>query len=105
MPTQIKLKWVHKLSSQSSIVSSFEALSLGRFGIYTQAALLKTHKNKLKTKTSFGYGNFRGFTWSESVEYRVNKYSFYLGVNNLQALFVPTKSKNYGLSLGLFKQL
>lgn len=105
LPTQIKLKWVHKLSSQSSIVSSFEALSLGRFGIYTQAALLKTHKNKLKTKTSFGYGNFRGFTWSESVEYRVNKYSFYLGVNNLQALFVPTKSKNYGLSLGLFKQL
>ena len=105
LPTQIKLKWVHKLSSQSSIVSSFEALSVGKFGMYAQAALLGTHNNNLKTKTSFGYGNFRGFTWSESVECRVKKYSFYLGVNNIHALFVPTKSTNYGLSVGLFKQL
>lgn len=105
LPTQIKLKWVHKLSSQSSIISSFEALSVGKLGMYAQVAFLGTHNNKLKTKTSFGYGNFRGFAWSESVECRVKKYSFYLGVNNPHALLVPTKSKNYGLSVGLFKQL
>ena len=105
LPVQIKLKWVYKLSPQSSIVSSFETFSFGKFGMNAQAALLKSHNNNLKTKTGFGYGNFSGFTWSESLEYRVNRYSFYLGVNNLQALFIPTKTNNYGLSLGLFKQL
>ena len=105
LPTLLKLKWTHKLSSKSSFVSSFEAVSMGKFGVYAQLAFINKHNNRLKTKTCFGYGNFRGFTWCEALEYRVKQYSFYLGVNNLQAIVVPTKTSNYGLSVGLFKQL
>ena len=105
LPTQIKLKWTYKLNARSSIVSSFETISAGKFGMYAQAALLKAHNNNLKTKTSLGYGNFRGFVWGEFVEYRANKYSFCLGVNNLHAIVVPTKTQSYGLSVGLFKEL
>jgi hypothetical protein len=105
LPTQLNFKWTHKLSSKSSFVSSFEAVSMGKFGVYAQLAFINKHSNRLKTKTCLGYGNFREFSWCEALEYRVKDYSFYLGVNNLQAIVVPTKTSNYGLSVGLFKQM
>jgi hypothetical protein len=78
---------------------------MGKFGVYAQLAFINKHSNRLKTKTCLGYGNFREFSWCEALEYRVKDYSFYLGVNNLQAIVVPTKTSNYGLSVGLFKQM
>jgi len=78
---------------------------MGKFGVYAQLAFTNKHSNRLKTKTCLGYGSFRGVSWCEALEYRVKDYSFYLGVNNLQAIVVPTKTSNYGLSVGLFKQM
>jgi hypothetical protein len=105
LPSQIKLKWLFRLNPKSSIVSSFEALSLGKYGVTAQVAYYRRFGSSLKTKTVFGYGNFIGLTWSEAIEYRREKYSFFLEINNLQAAAIPSKTRNYGLSVGLFKQL
>ena len=67
LPTQIKLKWLFRLNPKSSIVSSFEALSLGKYGVTAQVAYYRRFGSSLKTKTVFGYGNFIGLTWSEAI--------------------------------------
>jgi hypothetical protein len=73
--------------------------------VTAQVAYYRRFGSSLKTKTVFGYGNFIGLTWSEAIEYRREKYSFFLEINNLQAAAIPSKTRNYGLSVGLFKQL
>ena len=105
LPTKMKLQWVYKLNPRATLASSVESLSLGKFGTYLETAVIYTHNRQLRTRTSLGYGDFRGFTWSESLEYRTNKYNFYLGLNNLQAIAAPIKTRNYGFSFGLFRHL
>tara|TARA_B100001059_G_scaffold66522_1_gene63027 strand:- start:9796 stop:11001 length:1206 start_codon:yes stop_codon:yes gene_type:complete len=105
LPIKMKLQWMHKLNPRATLASSVESLSKGKFGTYLETALIYTHNRQLRTRTSIGFGDFRGFTWSESLEYRTIKYNFYLGLNNLQAIAAPIKTRNYGFSFGLFRHL
>lgn len=104
-PSEFLLKWRTRLNPKNEIILSLQAVSLGRYGYSANTGLIHSFSNRLKMVSSVGYGNFTGFLWREAVEYKLKSYRLYASVNSIQATIIPAQTQNYGVGLGVFKQL
>ena len=101
LPSRINLTWNHKLSKNSTLVTSLQSVDIGKYGITGTVGLGHEFTNRFKLYSSLGYGNYSGILWQEAVEYRFKRLNVYASVQGLHAIFVPKIATNYGVSLGI----